>query len=158
MAADIFLKIQGIDGESQDSQHKNEIELLSWSCAETQTGSASKGSGMGSGKVEVHDMTFTKNIDKATVNLIKACATGNHIPKADLSMRKAGDGQKEYLHITLEDVLVSSYSTGSGGESPTENISLNFGKFTFEYFAQNNQGTMTSVGKAGWDVKANKAV
>ena len=158
MAADIFLKIDGIEGESQDSKHAKEIELLSWSWAETQTGSASKGSGMGSGKVEVHDMTFTKNLDKATVKLINYCATGNHIPKAELAMRKAGGEQKEYLKVVLEDVMVSSYSTGSGGESPTENVSLNFGKFTFEYFVQDNKGAMTSTGKAGWDVKQNKAV
>ncbi|OSJ63249.1 hemolysin-coregulated protein, partial [Salmonella enterica subsp. enterica serovar Newport str. SHSN005] len=30
MAYDIFLKIDGIDGESMDDKHKNEIEVLSW--------------------------------------------------------------------------------------------------------------------------------
>jgi type VI secretion system secreted protein Hcp len=160
MSADIFLKIDGIDGESKDSKHTNEIELLAWSWAETQTGSAASGGGMGTGKVQMHDISFTKSIDKATPKLISKCAKGDHIPKAAMAMRKAGGEQKEYLKIDLEDVMISSYSTGGsgGGELPTENISLSFGKITVEYFEQNNQGTMTSVGKAGWDVKANKAV
>lgn len=160
MAADIFLKIEGINGESKDDKHKNEIEVLAWSWAESQSGSAAHGSGMGSGKVEMHDITFTKYVDKATPKLIEKCAKGEHIPKADMVMRKAGGEQKEYLKIHLDDVLISSYSTSGsgGGESPTENISLNFGKITVEYFEQDNKGTMTSAGKAGWDVKANKAV
>jgi type VI secretion system secreted protein Hcp len=160
MAADIFLKIDGIKGESKDDKHKDEIELLAWSWAESQTGSAGRGGGMGSGKVEIHDMTFSKYVDKATPKLISACAKGEHIPKAELAMRKAGGEQKEYLKIELDDVMVSNYSTSGsgGGDAPTENISLNFGKITVEYFEQDNKGTMTSVGKAGWDVKANKAV
>jgi type VI secretion system secreted protein Hcp len=160
MAADIFLKIDGIQGESKDDKHKNEIELLAWSWAQTQTGSASSGGGMGAGKVEMHDITFTKQVDKATPKLISSCAKGDHIPKAEMVMRKAGGEQKEYLKINLEDVMVSSYSTSGsgGGDTPTENISLTFGKITVEYFEQDNKGTMTSAGKAGWDVKANKAV
>jgi type VI secretion system secreted protein Hcp len=108
----------------------------------------------------MHDISFTKGIDKATPKLILACATGQHIPKAAMAMRKAGGDQKEYLKITLEDVMVSSYSTSGagGGESPTESISLAFGKITFEYFEQDNKGTTTSSGKAGWDVKQNKQV
>jgi type VI secretion system secreted protein Hcp len=160
MAADIFLKIDGIDGESKDDKHKNEIELMAWSWAEAQTGSAARGGGMGSGKVEVHDIAFTKFVDKATPKLISACAEGKHIPTAKLVMRKAGGEQKEYLKIELDDVLVSSYATSgaNGGEAPTENIALNFGKITVEYFEQDNKGAVTSVGKGGWDVKANKAV
>jgi type VI secretion system secreted protein Hcp len=160
MAADIFLKIGDIKGESKDDKHKDEIELLAWSWAETQTGSAGRGSGMGTGKVEMHDMTFTKYVDKATPKLVMACAKGDQIPKAEMVMRKAGGEQKEYLKINLEDVMVSSYSTSGsgGGDTPTENVSLNFSKITVEYFEQDNKGTMTSVGKAGWDVKANKAV
>jgi type VI secretion system secreted protein Hcp len=142
MAADIFLKLDTVNGESKDSQHKDEIEILAWNWSETQTGSASRGGGSGTGK------------------LILACATGQHIPKAAMAMRKAGGDQKEYLKITLEDVMVSSYSTSGagGGESPTESISLAFGKITFEYFEQDNKGTTTSSGKAGWDVKQNKQV
>lgn len=159
MAADIFLKIDGIKGESKDDKHKDEIELLAWSWAQTQTGSAGRGGGMGTGKVEVHDISFTKNLDKATPKLMLACASGNHIPKAEMVMRKAGGEQKEYLKIELEDVMVSSYSTSGsgGGDSPTENVSLNFGKITVEYFEQDNKGTMTSAGKHIHDVKANKA-
>jgi type VI secretion system secreted protein Hcp len=30
MAQDIFIKIKGIDGESQDASHPDEIEVIGW--------------------------------------------------------------------------------------------------------------------------------
>jgi type VI secretion system secreted protein Hcp len=159
MAADIFLKLGDIKGESKDKSHKDEIELLSWSWGEAQTGSAGRGGGSGAGKVEMQDITFTKYIDKASTKLILSCAKGDHIPKADVALRKAGGEQKEFLKINLEDVMITSYSTGgSGGDHPTENVSLTFGKISIEYFEQDNKGNVTSAGKVGWDVKQNTHV
>ena len=40
MAVDYFLKIDGIEGESKDSKHAKEIDLLSWSWGASQTGSS----------------------------------------------------------------------------------------------------------------------
>jgi len=57
--ADMFLKIDGIEGESTDSKHKNEIELQSFSWGATQPGSAGHGGGAGVGKVQVHDFSFS---------------------------------------------------------------------------------------------------
>jgi len=160
MAADIFLELGSIKGESKDSEHKDKIEVMSWAFQESQSGSASVGGGMGEGKVAMSDIQISKLMDKASPKLFLACAKGEHIPKATLIMRKAGGGQKKYLEIVLNDVLVSSYSTSGsgGGMTPSESISLNFGKMTIEYFEQDNKGTTTSAGKAGYDIKANKAV
>jgi type VI secretion system secreted protein Hcp len=160
MAADMFLKLGDIKGESKDKTHKDEIELLAWNLAVTQTGSAGRGGGSGTGKVEMGDISFTKNIDKSSTKLFISCAKGDHIPKAEMAMRKAGGEQKEYLKISLDDVMVSSYSTSgaSGGESPMENVSLTFGKISIEYFEQDNKGSVTSAGKVGWDVKQNTHV
>lgn len=49
MAYDIFLKIDGIDGESMDDKHKNEIEVLSWRWNIHQESTMHAGSGLGSG-------------------------------------------------------------------------------------------------------------
>ncbi len=79
---DYFLKLDGVEGESQDSKHKNETELLSWSLGATNSGSFALGAGGGTGKVNISDAHFTKYIDKSSPNLMAACATGQHIPKA----------------------------------------------------------------------------
>src|SRR5437868_11414365 len=105
---DAFLKIDGIEGESQDHKHGKEIEIISYSFGATQPGSSATGGGAGTGKVSMADIHFTHGIDKASPKLMLACCTGDHIKSAILSVRKAGGSQLEYLVMTLSDVLVSS--------------------------------------------------
>jgi type VI secretion system secreted protein Hcp len=160
MPADMFLKIEGIQGESEDSKHKNEIEVLSWSWGETQTGSSGRGTGAGTGKVDMQDINFSKFMDKASPKLFMFCATGKHIPTVEFVGRKAGGDQQEYLKIKLNDVLVSSFTTSNSSGSntlPVESFSLNFSKIEFEYFQQKADGSVASAGKHGYDLKANKA-
>ncbi|HEY4360168.1 MAG TPA: type VI secretion system tube protein Hcp [Bryobacteraceae bacterium] len=159
-AVDYFLKIDGIDGESQDSKHKNEIDVKSWSWGESQTGTSAQGGGMGAGKVSMQDFHFTMEVNKATPKLMLACASGQHIPKAVLTVRKAGTDQQEFLIYTYTDILVSSYQTGgsAGDVIPTDQISLNYSKMEVEYKEQKADGTLAGPIKAGWDLKLNKKV
>ena len=158
---DYFLKIDGINGESHDSKHKNEIDVESWSWGETNAGTHGFGGGGGAGKVAMQDFTFTMRMSKASPKLFLACAEGHHIKEATLICRKAGKGQQEYLKIKFFDLLVSSYQTNASGGGtivPNEQVSINFGKIVFDYADQKADGTLGASTKAGWDLKANKQV
>ena len=155
-AVDYFLKLEGIEGESQDKTHKGEIQLESWSWGETNAGSHGTGSGGGAGKVSMQDFHFVMKVNKASPKLFLACATGEHIKKAVLTCRKAGGEQQEFLKVNFTDLLVSSYQTGGSGGSdviPMDQISLNFVKIEVEYKVQNEKGQTTSPVKAGYDLQ-----
>jgi type VI secretion system secreted protein Hcp len=160
MAVDMFLKLDPIKGESTDSKHKDEIDVLSWSWGLNQTGSQHHGQGGGAGKVSVHDLHFTHWADKSTAYLIKACALGEHIDKGVLTVRKAGKDPLEYIKITLEQIIVSSVTPGGthGDERLTENVSLNFRKFKYEYAEQTEKGGKGATAEFGYDIAANKPV
>jgi type VI secretion system secreted protein Hcp len=157
MAFDAFLKIEGIDGESTDQQHKGEIDVLSWSWGATQA-IASGGSGGGTtGKVSMQDFHFVSRVNKASPLLFESCASGKHIDTATLSVRKAGDRAYDYIKITLSSVLVSGYlPAGAPDDAASEEVSLNFAKIEFEYVPQNADGSIASSVKTGYDVQANK--
>lgn len=158
MAVDMFLKLDGIDGESTDDKHRGEIEILSYSWGATNSGTAQQGGGGGRGKVSIQDFNITKKVDKASPKLFLACATGEHIPQATLAVRKAGAQQQEFLKIKMTDLLVSSYQTGigQGGDVPTDQVSFNFAKIEFEYRTQSTDGTVVSPTQACWDVRRNQ--
>jgi type VI secretion system secreted protein Hcp len=159
MAGDMFLKIDGVDGESEDSKNKAQIEILSWSWGEVQTGSAGKGGGSGVGKVDMQDFSFSKFMDKATPKLMLFCANGKHIPTVEFLARKAGGDQEHYMKMKLTDVIISSFNTSNSagsGSLPVESISLNFSKIELEYFQQDAKGKTASAGKANWSVRENK--
>jgi type VI secretion system secreted protein Hcp len=157
MAVDMFLKLDGIKGESVDSKHKDEIAVLAWSWGMSNSGSAHLGGGAGSGKVNVQDLSLTKFIDVSSPDLMLSCCNGKHIPKAQLTVRKAGENALEYMIIKFEDILIASVSTGgSGGEDRlTENVTLNFAKVDVEYTQQDAKGGSGAKPKMGWDIPAN---
>jgi type VI secretion system secreted protein Hcp len=161
MSFDAFLKIDGIEGESPDSKHSKEIQLLSYSFGADQPASSSVGGGAGTGKVNMHDLTVLKHVDKSSPRLLVACCTGQHIKSAVLTVRKAGGDQQDYMTVTLSDVVVSSHHNSGqpGGDSlPTEQIALNFSKINYEYKEQGADGTLKGTVAGGYDVKQNKKV
>ena len=160
-AVDYYLKIEGIDGESTDDKHKGEIDVESWSWGETNAGTHGAGGGGGAGKVSMQDFHFVMKVNKASPKLMLACATGEHIKKATLTVRKAGKEQQEYLKVTLSDLLVSSFQTGGSAHAsvvPTDQVSINFAKIEFEYKPQKADGSLEGAVKAGYDLKLNKKV
>ncbi|MGD0508831.1 MAG: type VI secretion system tube protein Hcp [Terriglobales bacterium] len=157
---DYFLKLDGIDGESQDSKHKNEIDLQSWGFGASQSGSMHSGGGGGAGKVSVQDFHFVTHVSKASPKLFLSCANGEHIKKAVLVARKAGKEQQEYLKITMSELLVSNYQAGGSSQDgiiPVDQVSLNFAKIEIEYKEQKPDGSLGGIVKTGYDLKANKA-
>jgi type VI secretion system secreted protein Hcp len=162
---DFFLKIDGIQGESQDDKHKNEIHINSWSFGETNSGTFSSGSGGGAGKVKMEDFTFTKAVDSASPKLFQACASGEHIKNAVLTCRKAGKDAHEYLKVTFDNLLVAGFDTFSGsGEDtkaehviPYDRIKFNFAHIKVEYKAQKPDGTAGGQTVGEWNLVKNSA-
>src|SRR6266481_1637831 len=97
MASDIFAKLGDIKGESLDSKHKDEIEVLSFSWGVTNPGRVISGGGGGAGKATFQDLSIVHKIDKASPVLMRACATGQHLKEATITHRKAGKDQQDYL-------------------------------------------------------------
>jgi type VI secretion system secreted protein Hcp len=156
-AVDYFLKIDGIAGESQDSKHKGEIELESFSWGEVQTARPPGGGGGGAGKVEMQDFHFVMSLNKASPKLLLACASGQHLKQATFVARKAGKGQQEFLLYKFTDVLISSYQTGGAGDMlPMDQVSFNFARIEMEFRPQKPDGSLGPPEKAAWDVRKNK--
>jgi type VI secretion system secreted protein Hcp len=142
-ASDIFLKIGDIKGESLDSKHKDEIDVLSWSW----------GTSTGTGKVKrgtiapqcIQDLELTKRLDSSTPSLIMMGLVGQSAKEATLTMRKSGKGQQEFLILKMTDVLVTSYHTDSnaGDEALlTDQVVLSFSSIDVEYRPQNADGSL----------------
>jgi type VI secretion system secreted protein Hcp len=159
VAVDYFLKIDGIPGESTDSKHKDEIDVLAWSWGESNPVLHSVEGGRFGGKVQMQDFNFTANVSKASPQLMLACASGKQLKSAVLTGRRSGKGQQEFLTFSLSDVLVSSYQTGGseGGDVvPVDSVSLNFSKIQIEYKQQKATGAAGGSIKVGWDVTQGK--
>ena len=162
MALDMFINMgKTIKGESRDKVQgpKGDIDILAWSWGMSQSGTTHTGGGGGAGKANFQDLSFTKYVDSSTNALMAALAKGSHIPVCEVLVRKAGEGQNKYLHFKLEEVLVTSLSTGgSGGEDRlTENVTLNFAKVKLTYKEQAAKGAQAKAPSVSWNIQENVA-
>ena len=159
---DAFLKLDGIPGESTDSKHKDEIEILSFSWGVSNSGTIGGGGGGGAGKASFNDFSFTHHMDKSSPKLWLSCATGQHIKQAILTLRKAGgDKGFEFYKVTLTDILVSSFQQAGSAEGadtrPGDSFSLNFAKIRTDYSFQSEKGTVGGTTTAEFDLARNDA-
>ena len=155
---DFFIKIDGIPGESKDSKHAGQIDVLNWGYEVSQTSTSHGGGGSGSGKANFKEIYFTHYIDKSTPNLMKYCASGKHIGTVVLSCCKVGGGSQEYMKVTLNEVLITHVSpSGSNSDSHViESVGMSYGKIKVEVKEQNTDGSMGAAVTGTWDVKQNK--
>lgn len=162
MSGAIFLKVDGIEGESQFKGHENEIDVLSWSWGVSQTGTTHVGGGSGAGKANVGDLSIQHSVDKASPNLLQYCFLGKHIPSAVLTQRKAGgDKSLDFLTIKMKDLIISSVNAGGSdgsGERPTESLSLNFAEVSVIYKEQDEKGGEKKAVTVGFNIKQNVKV
>lgn len=150
MAVDMFIRIDDIAGESADSKHTGEIDIKAWKWRAHQAGSSQLGSGSGTGKATVEDLTFESHFDKASPTLMDMAVKGTPFKQAVLTVRKAGGTPLEYIKVTMLTGIISdvTYSLPIGSEVPMVSVSLNFASVEVEYTPQAADGTgMAAVSK-----------
>ena len=142
-AGDIFLKLDGIEGESTQKDHKGEIEIESWSFGMSRPIAAAAGSGMArGGKLCVTEIALMKLFDKASPAIINNMVSGKAIAKGTLSFVQPGsDIPQTYLSIELNGILISGYqASGSAGDRSADSISLHFSTAKMTYKPIDNKG------------------
>jgi type VI secretion system secreted protein Hcp len=163
MAVDMFLKIEGIDGESADSKHKGEIEVQSYSWGISQQSAGGRTGAAAASKADFHDFSITKSIDKSSPKLALSCATGEHLKSIRLELRRAGGEQTPYMEYKFSDVIITNYRpaghNGGGDSLPMEEVSFAYSKAEWKYFQTDSKtGKATGNVAAGYNLAENKKV
>ena len=144
MASNMFLKLDGIKGESADSSHKDWIEILSWSHNISQpTSPVRDSSGATVERANHSDISITKYVDAATDGILGKCGAGKVLKKATIECFRADGDNKpiKYLDIDMEKVVISNYNISAGaGDVPMENISLSYGLIKYTYIEMKEDG------------------
>jgi type VI secretion system secreted protein Hcp len=163
MAFDAFIKIDGIEGESTDADHKGWIEIKSFRSGVSQRSSATASSvgGASSERADFRNFNFIKEVDKATPKLGLACAAGTHINTILVEVCRAGDEKVKFLEYELTNCIICDSSidgadAGAEGGFPKENVSINYGKITWNYTQQKREGGSPAGSiMSGWDLQQN---
>lgn len=161
---DIFLKIDGLKGESLVDGHKDEIQVLDCKWGTEQPGGAHVGMGGSKGKVVVKDLVVMKFVDQASPLLFKASCNAKVFKEATLTVRKSGEKPLDYLKIKMSDVQISKMEIDSkididrnpNEDFLTEYVSLHFKQVEYEYIPQKSDGSSDAAVTTGWNIETGK--
>ena len=160
MSLAIFLQLDGVDGESTDDRHRNQIDLLSYSWGETQLIIHSGGGG-GASKVQVQELHCALHTCKATPALFLGVANGRHFRRAVLTVQRGGQTPVAFLQWALGDVTLSAFETAAehgSASAPIDQLSLHFNTLEIAYRQQRADGSLETAIQVGWDVIHNRAI
>jgi hypothetical protein len=160
MAISLYMKIDGVTGECPNAKYKDHIELDSFHWGASQPSSMGTGGGGSAGKVSFHDLSATAKLDKAYPTIMQQMANGKHFATVEIKGAKMGEGQMEYLKVTLSDVLITSADVaGAHGAEIVANYSFQAAKLKWWYQAQDDKGKAAGGPvDFGWDIKGNKTM
>ena len=156
----IYLEYEGVPGEVTEEGHKGWIEIHSfqWGVGRgisTPVGSASKRE---SSSPSVSEVVLSKATCKASAKLFNEATVGQ-AKKAVIEFTETGPSQQEvYLRFELTNALISGYSLSSGGDRPSESLSLNFTKVEMKYTPYDDKHKAGSPIPAGYDLVTAKKV
>jgi len=159
MAVDMFLKLAGIAGESQDAQHKGEIDILGWSwgVAETQ---ATAGGGAAAGKPNFHQLSVQKLLDLASAPLLAAVAKDSHIATGTLTVVRTGAAPETFLVLNMKEITIASVNMAESQTEnrPIETVALIFGQIDFEYTEFLANGAKGATNSFKWNITTNQPI
>lgn len=143
-ATGIFIRAEGVDGESQDKDHKNWSDLTSVSQPlHRSVPQGATGMTRTRGGASVSDIQVVKRLDKASPKYAELLLLGRVIPRVEIDMvgSFAFDDRKSYYRYELRNVLVTSYELRADvGSVPVDSFSLNFEEMKVTYVELGSDG------------------
>jgi type VI secretion system secreted protein Hcp len=158
--ADMYLKVEGaaqgpIKGESRDTNHTDEIEVIGWSWGLDGNATAF---GSATARTTMQELIVRKRVDSASTGLMSALRSNELIKKATLSVHKAGGAASiAYLTITVEKARILSHrlrNETDGAPELVEEFRIAFFKVKVEYRAQDLAGAAKGVNTFENEVQA----
>ena len=158
MATSVYLHADPLKGESTDKDHKDWIEVESWSFGVSQPVSGPSGTGgRAAARADFQSLCITKAVDKSSVDLNLYCAKGEHIAKLELEVCQETGEKVNYWKMEFENAMVQSVSISGGGSSrPNESVCFVYDKCIWTYTAVKDDGSAgDKVGPKNWNLSTN---
>ena len=159
MGVAMFMKVDGVTGESADAQHKGWTDIQSFTWGASQPGAMASGSGGNAGKASFNDLVVAAYMDRARPRSSRTARTASTFRRSR-SPRKTGGTQVEFMRVTLQEVLVTSAQVaGIDPGDVADRLMMHYGfqaaKVKKQYWQQNDNGGKGAEVTVGWNIKEN---
>lgn len=165
MSVAMFLKMDGITGDSKNYDYKGWSDVVSWSWGLSSNRDSAQLHD--DDKTSFKEISITKRIGMDSTDIMLLFAQGKTVKNVEFNIipiLTAREAKQKYLSMRMENVVIKSITTGGSATEDyfKENIVLLFDKIRYVYNhntaanAQNPAGTSVDY-KFGWDIAMNQA-
>jgi len=152
----IFMKYGTIKGEASAKGYDSgwmELYSFQWGVGRGVSAGVGGGSKREASAPSVSEIVVTKTMDAASGLLLKEAIGGKAVETHIHLTQTDNEGTHiAFQKYVLTDTLISGYSLSSGGDRPSESISLNFAKFDSSYWAINDKFEAKNTGNIIYDL------
>jgi type VI secretion system secreted protein Hcp len=155
-ADDIFVRIDGIEGDVQEVSHVGWIRAFAVGNSVSSSSSNTGVGGLPTVVTAFSDVSVLKGIDRASPALFVAAATGEQRRAVDVEFVRGGEDPFVYFRIQLTDVLITGVRTNASSrdQNITEFVTFAFERIRWEYRVQRPDGTPGGSVVGCWDMRA----
>jgi type VI secretion system secreted protein Hcp len=158
---DIYVKFDTplLKGESTDKEHKDWVEIHSWthSIRQPKSATASSAGGHTAERCEHDEMVFTKDMDLISPLLYQHCSAGTTFKEVTIEFfRASGDKRVKYLEVKMKNALIAHVAPSVMSEGlPSESFSLKYAAIQWKYVQQKTDGSVGGNSVGAWSLAQN---
>ena len=148
------MKIDGVKGKVTAKGHEDWIDVSSvqWGVGRAISSAVGTSADREASKPSISEVSVTKLMDESSPHIFTEACIGKSKP-VQIHLCTVGTDQiNTYMEYELEDCMVSGYSVSSGGDRPSESVSLSFTKLTMKFIPYDKSGKAESPIPAGYDM------
>lgn len=157
MKADMFMKIEGIDGDTTNEKHPKEIQVSRFDWGAFQFANLHEGTGGGVGKAMVGDISLIHDVSSATPPMLNYLVTGKHVPSVKLvAYKSGGESAVPYFTISLNTVVITEVQMEFSGGVPQQRTRLHFDEYMVDFTIQQKDGASAGSTSFGQTISLGK--
>jgi type VI secretion system secreted protein Hcp len=159
----IYIKYGDIKGDVTAEGHKGtdgwvEVNSFQFGVGRGISSPTGGGDDRESSAPSVSEIVVTKDMDASSYAWLEASLWGEGVNVTIHFCKTDKDKLETYCEYVLSDAMVSGYSVSSGGDKPSESLSLNFTKIVYKYIPMDKKNAGAAPLPTGWDISAAKKV
>lgn len=155
----IYVNYDGIPGEATEGGHEKwiQVDSVQWGVGRSIHTGHGHAANRESSEANVSEVVFTKHMDASSPKIFTESVIGKGGKTVKIDFVTTSGETETYLQYTLTHALVSGYSVSSGGDRPSESVSLNFTKIEMKLITHDQTGKANAPVTVGFDMAKNKA-
>lgn len=156
----IYMQFDDISGAATVEGHEEwiPIDSIQWGVGRAISSAVGTSADRESSKPSISEISVTKMMDQSSPLLFTEACVGKGTTVTIHLCVTGSDSIDTYMEYELENCMISGYSVSSGGDRPSESLSLSFTQMIMTFTPYDKEGNPESPIPSGYNMETGTKV